>query len=205
MNYIKKSLYMITLMLLTIVPTVSLGAAQLDQSNQAISSYIANGQGLGEGININNQQTGFFKDAIYPLEGDFAAATYNGHQQPGALDLTKGNDTYNQPIYAVKDGTVEIAKGGCTGGHLGDSCNGGYGNHVEINHGNGYQTLYAHMIPGSIQVEQGQEVKQGDVIGYVGSTGNSSGPHLHFEVRQNEVSQPVEDYFAIPNISYNNL
>lgn len=59
----------------------------------------------------------------------------------------------------------------------------GYGNVIVIDHGNGWQTLYAHLMDGGLNVSCGAYVTQGDVIGYVGSTGNSSGPHLHFELR----------------------
>lgn len=58
--------------------------------------------------------------------------------------------------------------------------NGGYGNFVKLNHQNGYKTAYAHM--NSISVRKGKEVKKGDLIGYVGSTGASTGNHLHYEV-----------------------
>lgn len=202
MKNIQKILYSLILVA-SLFPIMNLSAAQVDASNAQYVNADTYNQGFPNGINQNQQATGFFKDAIYPLEGDFDAATYNGHNQPGALDLTKGYNTYQQPIYAVKSGTVTVAQGGCTTGQIGNMCNGGYGNHVEIDHGSGYQTLYAHMIPNSIQVTEGQQVEKGDIIGYVGSTGNSSGPHLHFEVRKNEVSQPVDDYFYIPNISYN--
>ena len=75
-------------------------------------------------------------------------------------------------VVAVQDGVVSLA-----------SWNGGYGNCVMINHGGGISTLYGH--GSKIVVKAGQTVKQGDVIMYVGSTGVSSGPHLHFEVRKN--------------------
>ena len=58
-----------------------------------------------------------------------------------------------------------------------------YGNYVEIDHGNGYRTLYGHM--SEIAVTQGQAVSQGQTIGYVGSTGNSTGNHCHFEMSYN--------------------
>lgn len=77
------------------------------------------------------------------------------------------------PIYATADGTVKVA----------GLSTGGYGNHVVINHGYGYETLYGHM--SRIKARNGQKVKRGEVIGYIGSTGKSTGPHLHYEVRKN--------------------
>jgi murein DD-endopeptidase MepM/ murein hydrolase activator NlpD len=70
----------------------------------------------------------------------------------------------------------------------------GYGNHVVIDHGYGYKTLYAHMI--KFNVRRGQEVKRGQVIGYVGNTGTSVAPHLHYEVIKDEAKvNPINFYF----------
>jgi murein DD-endopeptidase MepM/ murein hydrolase activator NlpD len=92
------------------------------------------------------------------------------------------------PIYATGDGTVQRA----------DNTASGYGNHVVITHGYGYQTLYGHM--SKFAVRAGQKVKRGDVIGYVGSTGRSEAPHLHYEVHKNgEVVNPLNFYYG--NIS----
>ena len=77
------------------------------------------------------------------------------------------------PIYATADGAIEVA------GNRGD----GYGNCVIINHGYGYKTLYGHMF--RVKARGGQRVKRGEVIGYVGSTGKSTGPHCHYEVIKN--------------------
>lgn len=77
------------------------------------------------------------------------------------------------PIYATANGTVTTA------GNTGN----GYGNHVIINHGFGYETLYGHMV--RVKVRNGQTVKRGEVIGWVGSTGKSTGPHCHYEVHKN--------------------
>ncbi len=74
------------------------------------------------------------------------------------------------PIYAPADGVVGRAQ------RLG-----GYGNYAEIEHGNGIQTRFGHM--SRIAVAPGQRIKQGEIVGYVGSTGRSTGPHLHYEVR----------------------
>jgi len=77
------------------------------------------------------------------------------------------------PIYATANGTVEFA------GNRGD----GYGNNVIINHGYGYKTLFGHMF--KIKARAGQRVNRGGVIGWVGSTGKSTGPHCHYEVIKN--------------------
>ena len=63
--------------------------------------------------------------------------------------------------------------------------NGSYGNYVFLDHGNGYQTLYAHMAYGSVKCNGGDRIEAGQVIGYMGNTGESFGAHLHFEVRHN--------------------
>lgn len=86
------------------------------------------------------------------------------------LDFTAPQGT---PIYATGDGVVKRA------GNAGD----GYGNHVIINHGYGYETLYGHMV--RVKVRGGQRVKRGEIIGWVGSTGKSTGPHCHYEVSIN--------------------
>ncbi|HVZ57022.1 MAG TPA: M23 family metallopeptidase [Chitinophagaceae bacterium] len=77
------------------------------------------------------------------------------------------------PIYATADGVVKTA----------GFSDGGYGNHVVIDHGYGYETLYGHMV--RVKARAGQRVKRGEVIGYVGSTGKSTGPHCHYEVHKN--------------------
>lgn len=92
------------------------------------------------------------------------------------------------PIYATGDGVVTVA----------DNRSSGYGNHIVIRHGFGYETLYGHM--SKYKVRAGQRVKRGDVIGYVGSTGRSEAPHLHYEVHKNgEVINPINFYYG--NIS----
>ncbi len=78
--------------------------------------------------------------------------------------------------------------------------NGGYGNYVEIDHGNGYITAYAHMQ--SYLVKKGDHVKQGQVIGQVGSTGRSTGPHLHYEIRLNNKPIDPEKFMKVADISH---
>ncbi|TAE17077.1 MAG: M23 family metallopeptidase [Bacteroidetes bacterium] len=98
------------------------------------------------------------------------------------LDFTAPQGT---PIYATADGRVTTA------GNQGN----GYGNHVVINHGYGYETLYGHMY--RIKTRGGQTVKRGEVIGYVGSTGKSTGPHCHYEVHKN--GKPVDPIYFFYN------
>lgn len=98
------------------------------------------------------------------------------------LDFTAPQGT---PIYASANGVVRIAA------HLGT----GYGNHVVINHGYGYETLYGHMF--RIKAKAGQRVKRGEIIGYVGSTGKSTGPHCHYEVHKN--GRPLDPVYFFYN------
>lgn len=92
------------------------------------------------------------------------------------------------PIFATGDGIVDKA----------DNTVSGYGNHIVIEHGFGYETLYGHLSKYNCRV--GQHVKRGDIIGYVGSTGRSEGPHLHYEVHKGgEVVNPLNFYYG--NIS----
>ncbi len=98
------------------------------------------------------------------------------------MDFTARTGT---PIYATGDGVVYKA----------DASLSGYGNHIEINHGYGYKTLYAHL--SKYKCRPGQRVKRGDIIGYVGSTGRSQAPHLHYEVFKNgERVNPLNFYYG---------
>jgi len=92
---------------------------------------------------------------------------YKDYRLHAGLDFTAPSGT---PIYATADGVVQAA------GFNSD----GYGNKVVINHGYGYQTLYGHMV--RVKAKLGQVIKRGEVIGYIGSTGKSTGPHCHYEV-----------------------
>ena len=111
---------------------------------------------------------------------------YRWHPVSGQWKYHSGLDigaAYGASIVAADGGTVTIA-----------GVNGGYGNCVMIDHGNGYYTLYGHM--SSIAVSVGQSVSKGATIGYVGSTGVSTGPHLHFEIRQGTTILDPENWFT---------
>jgi len=98
------------------------------------------------------------------------------------LDFTAPVGT---PIYATADGVVTDA------GYN----SGGYGNRVVISHGFGYETVYGHMY--RVKARAGQKVKRGEVIGYVGSTGKSTGPHCHYEVHRSD--NPVDPVYYFYN------
>lgn len=130
---------------------------------------------------------------IWPLPSAGRVTTeFGGTQNVNGIISTghKGIDIAiagGTPIYAAHNGTVAA-----TTGHS------SYGNVVMIDNGDGISTLYAHMQPPGAIVSVGQTVTQGQVIGYVGSTGNSSGNHLHFEVRVNGVRQNPRNYISPP-------
>jgi len=100
-----------------------------------------------------------FGSRIHPVTG--------GRKDHHGIDLAVPTGT---PIFATADGRVEMAQ-----------WYGGYGNYVQIEHGDNVETRYGHM--SRMNVSAGQPVKKGDLIGWVGSTGRSTGPHLHYEVR----------------------
>ncbi len=98
------------------------------------------------------------------------------------LDFTAPQGT---PIYATADGSVKSSGYNA----------GGYGNHVVIDHGYGYETLYGHMV--RVKARPGQTVKRGEVIGWVGNTGKSTGAHCHYEVHKN--GKPVDPIYFFYN------
>lgn len=133
--------------------------------------------------------TGIFQ---WPLPETGTITSYFGNRVnpiTGKPDYHTGTDisvAAGTPILAAADGVVSIANGT-------DSWGDSYGYYVKLDHGDGLETLYAHC--SSICVTAGQEVTQGEVIAYVGSTGNSTGNHLHFEVRVNGTRVDALTYF----------
>lgn len=98
------------------------------------------------------------------------------------MDFTAPRGT---PIYATGDGKIERADNRATG----------YGNHIRVDHGYGYTSLYAHLYKFNVRV--GQRVKRGDIIGFVGSTGRSEAPHLHYEIfKDGEHINPINFYYG---------
>ncbi len=111
-----------------------------------------------------------------PLDGARISSVFGKRKHPilGYTKMHKGVDfaaPRNTPVFAAGDGVVEYAKR-----------NGGYGEYIRIRHNSDYKTAYAHLARFAKDIRQGQRVKQGDIIGYVGTTGRSTGPHLHYEI-----------------------
>ncbi|MCM1052750.1 MAG: peptidoglycan DD-metalloendopeptidase family protein [Ruminococcus sp.] len=101
-----------------------------------------------------------------------------------AIDIS-GAGNFGSNIYAAQDGTVTYVYNKCpsVGYGIRDTCGGSLGNNVIIDHGNGYYTRYGHMT-NKIPVKEGQKVKKGEIIGYMGNSGSSTGTHLHFAAAQ---------------------
>ena len=121
-----------------------------------------------------------------PLDGARLSSTYGMRKHPisGFNKMHKGIDfaaPKGTPVYAGGNGVIEMA-----------GRNGGYGNYIRIRHNNEYKTAYAHLSGFKKGISKGVRVNQGEVIGYVGSTGRSTGPHLHYEIiYQNKQINPL--------------
>jgi len=139
-----------------VVPDAEVGEAAPTQSAPARVS--------ASGGSSSVDATGYF---IHPLPGSIKTQGLHGYN---GLDFSAPAGT---PILAAAGGEVLISRS--------SGWNGGYGNYVVVKHGNGTQTLYAHL--SQAIVFGGQQVVQGQVVGYVGATGRATGNHLHFEVR----------------------
>lgn len=163
-----------------------------NSSNENNSSGESNNSGnSSSGGNSNTSSGGEISSSGYtwPVPGFYYLSsewnedryTYNH----GAIDIA-GGGIMGATVVAADGGTVAYVYSGCShnwGKNGSCGCGGGYGNYVMIDHGNGKITIYAHLT--SVSVSTGQYVSKGQTVGTVGSTGNSTGPHLHFECRLN--------------------
>ncbi|WP_316233349.1 M23 family metallopeptidase [Bradyrhizobium sp. SZCCHNPS2010] len=114
-----------------------------------------------------------------PVNNAIMRSGFGGRRHPilGYVKMHTGVDwatTYGTPIFAAGNGVIETA-----------GLEGGYGKYIRIKHNNGYETAYGHMSAFAKGMEQGKRVRQGQVIGFVGSTGMSTGPHVHYEILVN--------------------
>ena len=162
--------------------TESSGSSQSDDSYTEYSYSDDSDSGSSGGSSTSSYSSGF----IWPLPHTHNITSYMGERwgrMHNGIDIAGGDD-YGQPIIAADSGTV-IWSG---------NDGGGYGNYVMIDHGNGYMTVYGHA--SELACSTGDYVSQGDVIAYVGSTGNSTGPHLHFEIRYDGEYQDPLNYVS---------
>lgn len=127
-------------------------------------------------------------DFVYPVINSTLTSPYGYRTHPifktikfhSGIDLASSKGT---KIYASRDGVVTLA-----------GWNGGYGNCIKIEHEENYHTLYGHLDYGGLLVKVGDEVKKGELIGLMGSTGYSTGPHLHFEIIKDNLTQDPMEY-----------
>lgn len=154
----------------------------LKKIDEKIKNYYSSGGGASSNTYSITKSKGMF---AWPIQCSTVITSYwgDGRNHQG-IDIS-GTNIYGEPIIAVADGTVILSND--------DGYGGGYGNYVVLDHGNGYSTLYAHM--SRTNVSEGQKVKRGETIGYVGNTGDSTGPHLHYEVRINGVRYDPLDFY----------
>ena len=163
-------------------------AAAEEKEAQEIESQIKK---LLETSDVTPSPGGF----IWPVStSKIITSPMGGRVSPGGIGSTNhrgvdiGGVSTTSAAMATKAGKVILAKTVVYGSYGGS----GYGNYVVVDHGGGYTTLYAHLT--SVSVSVGQMVGQGDTVGITGSTGNSTGPHLHYEVMINGVNQNPLDY-----------
>lgn len=153
---------------------------------EPVSEIIRVGTGSGAGtINYNAAEfitEGGSGDYFWPVDGGYISAHQGDGRGHKGIDIAA---PYGTPIYAAASGTVTDA---------GTGWNGGYGNCVIIQNDDGNVTVYAHQA--ELAVQYGDTVEKGQLIGYVGSTGDSSGNHLHFEVRKDGKYYDPELYVA---------
>ncbi|OUN01451.1 MAG: hypothetical protein BAA02_04150 [Paenibacillaceae bacterium ZCTH02-B3] len=141
--------------------------SKLEAQKNRIKNYYTGGK-LAVPLKDPYTVTSKFGMRLHPI--------YKTQRLHAGIDMAAPQGT---PVYAAESGVVTVAQSWS-----------GYGNCIIIDHGGGLMTLYAHLKPGGILVEKGQEVKKGDKIGLVGMTGTATGYHLHFEVRLN--GEPVD-------------
>ncbi|WP_138754036.1 murein hydrolase activator EnvC family protein [Paenibacillus sinopodophylli] len=145
--------------------------SKLNAEKNSISNPYSGGK-LGMPIRDNYRVSSNFGTRVHPITGKKHTHTGIDFAAPQGTD-----------IYAAEDGVVLVAQSWSS-----------YGNCVIIDHGNGLWTLYGHIRNGGIKVEKGEKVQKGQKIAEVGSTGNSTGPHLHFEVRVNQTPVNPSSY-----------
>ena len=155
-------------------------AAEIDRLI-AESDVVPSNEGFIWPVNTSKKISSPIGSRVAP--GGFGSTNHKG------VDIC--NVGFTSSVFATKSGKVILASSPRQGSYYGGS---GYGNYVVVDHGGGVTTLYAHL--STVSVSKGQTVSQGTVLGITGSTGASTGPHLHYEVRINGVYQDPLNYLA---------
>ncbi len=169
---------------------------QNSSSNSSSSSSSSSNSGGGGGTSVTPPAGGGY---VWPCPGFHYLTSrfeeWRGYYNHGAIDIASAG-IMGASVVAADSGTVVATNTGCPhnwGKNYSCGCGGGYGNYVWINHGNGKETVYAHLT--SVAVSTGQYVSAGQYLGTVGSTGHSTGAHLHFETRYGGVKyDPMSEY-----------
>ncbi len=167
----------------------SLAKARLPQISKRLQEQV---QPALETTLVEEETRAAALPTVPPLKGNLEVSSEYGlrrnpfggsrHEMHSGIDFP---GPIGQPVYATGNGIVVLAQFG-----------NGYGNHVVIDHGYGYETLYAHL--SRLEVKAGDHVKRGDLIGELGNTGRSSGPHLHYEIHRN--GQPINPRNYLPSL-----
>lgn len=209
-------IFIIFFIVILITPLFVLGIIDLDSGSSSSGGYAYSG------YSSTTTNTGYWwpigSDETTTVDGKLFAtgdpssivitAWFAGNDEVhngahGAIDISAVVGKEN--VISVKDGIVlypdasdNISIGTCDYYGTGSNCS-GYGNYVMIDHGDGVVTLYGHLYENSITVRKGEHVKQGQVIAKSGSSGNSTGGHLHFEVRINGNKVDPLEYVSVDN------
>lgn len=179
----------LTSVLMLLAAGLALGGCAPDESDPAGAlgdeEWSDDGPPAGEGAESSDEEVGSLSSAIsdaplfqlpFPCGQVWAGQTRSNHSPVNSVDFNRANDVDDTVVAAAGGSVSRVANEGSTS----------YGRWIEIDHGNGYRTRYAHLNSQAVSV--GESVKKGQKIGTVGSTGGSTGPHLHYELRRNGVA-----------------
>lgn len=213
-SFISSAIFIVVLF----APLIQLGIVRSDtsgsSSNSSLSNYTQTSSNISYWWPIGSSETRTENGVTYAdgepvgyaVKSEFGTRNdpYTGNKAShSGLDIAPLSGDYGTVnVIAAKSGTVIRVNNDptCESNSLNESCNGsGYGNYVEIEHQDGNTTLYGHMHKNTITVSVGDIVDQGQVIGKVGSSGRSTGMHLHFEVRENSIAVNPLNYISENN------
>ena len=163
---------------------MTLEVSNTSEISAPVDKIVVRGTKVSHDYNFNYYPpTTNSSDWYWPTTSPFVITSYYGYRWGklhAGIDIS--GSLFGSPIYSATDGTVIKTYSSCANnGTYGSSCGGGYGNYIEVLTSNGYKITYAH-IKNNIKVSTGSTVSKGQVIGYVGNSGSSTGTHLHFQI-----------------------